>query len=139
MKKIIAALSIVISTTAFADEILIHGVSYHGKRTYTEQSRELPYNERNLGITYFSDSGWGAGIYKNSYAKTAVHVSYRHLFNDNFGVFVGAATGYSNHGSGVIGGLIARTPSYYGWRIVGMGQPFTHKRRILTLSLSKEF
>ncbi len=123
---------------AHADEIMIHGISYHGKRTYEENGQEYKYNERNPGISYILDNGVGFGVYKNSYARTTFHVTYRHMFNEYTGVTVGAATGYQNHGSGVIGGLVLRTPSYSGWRVVFLGQPFTTKYRILTLNLSKE-
>lgn len=141
MKYLLAAILALFTITASADEILVHGLSYHGKRTYTDRecNCQVPYNERNLGVTYFRDDGWGVGVYKNSYGKTAVHASYRHMWTDNFGAFIGLASGYKDHGSGLIGGLIARTPAYHGWRLVAMGQPFTEKYRIVTLSVSKEF
>lgn len=137
MKFLIAAALALCSLTASADEIMLHGISYHGERVYEEDGVTHKYNEVNPGVSYLFDSGLSLGVYKNSYARTSVMVGYRHMFTEHFGLFAGYATGYQGHTQGLLGSLAARTPAYDGWRLVFVGQPIG-KKRLLTFSVTKE-
>lgn len=145
-KQLIAAIAFVIPTTVLADEIVIHGVTWHGAQKYDAVCSSGPcdrsYNAINPGITYVYSSGLMIGAYYNSYFRTSVYVAYRHMFNDNVGVFGGWASGYSARGSGgFVGGLVARTNDLGGgWRVGVAGQPIQSDQldAVVSVFISKD-
>lgn len=88
MKTALASLLLSVCVAAQADEVLLHGASWHGERAYptgewrvgeTPSSWEpvlRPYNNANLGVGYLSDAGWAVGVYRNSYYKLSAYISY---------------------------------------------------------------
>lgn len=66
-------------------------ISYHLDRT-------TPYNEKHPALGYVHESGWGGGVYRNSYGKTSAYggKEFRVPINGllDAGVTVGAVTGY---------------------------------------------
>ena len=110
-----------------AGELVTHTVSYHTSNnedntktwqtqdgygnTMTHSKTTAGYNNMNYGLGYRWDSGWSAGVYKNSYYRTAVYATKDWMFTQNIGVFAGLATGYENvsgYALTPIGGLTAR-------------------------------
>lgn len=51
------------------------------------------YNDTNPGVYVVADSGFGAGIYRNSINKTSVHLDYT-LRSGPWALTMGAVTGY---------------------------------------------
>ncbi|HEY9101970.1 hypothetical protein [Chitinimonas sp.] len=124
-----SALAVLIAPLTFADELFLHGLTYHGRRHYEEfrdnQWTTRHYNEVNPGVGYAFDNGLILGTYRNSYYKQSVYGVYRYMFNDNFGVFAGYASNYQNHGGNALrGGLLVRSNDLgNGWRVGLLGQP----------------
>ena len=71
-------------TKARADEVLIHGPSYHFQGGH---------NNQNYGLGYRSGN-WLAGGYYNSEYEPSVYGGYRLPLTESFGVIVGLVTGY---------------------------------------------
>jgi len=112
MKNLILALSLLLPVASFAGEFLIHTVSLHTKRSWTDThttnyidttgaivktevtEREVPYNNVNPGIGYRTDGGYLVGLYYNSYKQPTFYAAKEFMLNDSFGAFVGVGTGY---------------------------------------------
>lgn len=137
MKKLLIMCFLALSFPVMADEIMLHGLTWHKYQQFTDTNGSLTdYNVTTYGVTYIRKDGFAAGVYQNSYYKFSFHIDYRYMFNDYIGAFIGYATGYENYRSnGVIGGIVLRTPAYEGWRINLMGIP----TEVMTLAVSKEF
>ena len=69
----------------------VHLATYHFDR-----SRDL--NEFNPGI-YARADRWQAGVYRNSYRKPSLYVSYAFPLTERVAVHVGAVTGYRHVGT----------------------------------------
>lgn len=123
------AVALLVSLTAHADELEFQTVSQHGANNrdhdetvyWTDQDGKNwattthyhGYNNLNFGLGYRWDSGWSAGLYRNSFYKPSVYVAKDWMFNQYTGVFLGAATGYSNVSRfpvAPLGGFIFRLP-----------------------------
>lgn len=72
---------------AQADEIIIHGPSYHF-------DRDAGYNDSNYGLGYAWKNGLVAGTFYNSESHQTVYGAYRFNLYGNLGLWAGAATGY---------------------------------------------
>lgn len=88
--------------TAKADEIVLHLGSQHTKSGF---------NNVNPGIGYKFDSGFGLGVYRNSYHRTTAYISKELMYTKNFGAVLGLGTGYkleSEYSITLIGGAILK-------------------------------
>ena len=73
---------------AEAQEVLIHGPSYHFNEGHNNNTYGLGYQYKNfLG-----------GVYYNSERETSIYAGYRIGLTDNLGVVLGAVTGYDRCG-----------------------------------------
>lgn len=123
----IAALSTA-TTSATADELIIHTVSYHSAynkpttttelvtindQLYTQTYTYSAYNNQNWGIGYRTDSGYEVGAYYNSYRKLSLYIATSWMYNEFIGVYAGLATGYRDvldFPVAPIGGFILQFP-----------------------------
>ena len=71
-------------TQSEADELLVHGPSYHFQGGH---------NNQNYGLGYRSGNWIGGGYYNSEY-KASVYGGYRVPLTERFGVILGLVTGY---------------------------------------------
>lgn len=161
MKYHILAVAIALSVAgvAKADELIIHTVSWHSDdnkdstkqwttvdqngQTWLHTTRTEAYNNANFGVGYRWDNGWQVGAYYNSYRKPAVYVAKNWMFTENFGAFLGAATGYdqvAGHPVAPIGGLVykIKLTDRYGLDILGT-PPIGEMDGVLHLAITRKF
>jgi hypothetical protein len=90
--RIILLLTLLLSTFAQADKLIVGGVSHHFEDSVCE------YNETHPAIG-LERQGYEVGAYKNSIEKTSFFIAKiekpYHKFGLDFGYRVGAASGYS--------------------------------------------
>lgn len=119
IRSLIVIAALVACGSATAGELLIHMGSLHSTPRYTythttnhhivdpdpgtgnvvvrwgKTTTQRTYNNLNYGIGWRADNGWSIGTYHNSFSKPTVYFGKAWTFGEtNFGVFVGAATGY---------------------------------------------
>lgn len=129
MKSILSLALLMFAMNASAGEVVFHGLTVHGNSSwfktnridYVNEKNEVvrsekirvytKYNNVNLGVGYRFDNGISTGVFYNSFEKASLYVSKDFMYNDNFGVFIGGATGYKsfkNKDIVAIGGLLFR-------------------------------
>lgn len=107
MKSALASIALLLtSTIAYADGLIIHGISRHShnNHTWSEQftneygetiiRTHRAFNNLNYGVGYRTDGGYIVGTYKNSYYLTTVYAGKEFMYNEYIGVFLAGATGY---------------------------------------------
>jgi hypothetical protein len=104
------ALTLAIAAPAQAGTLGVHLVSRHESRTYEAMHPggpiwHVPYNNRNTGLYYVTDSGLVVGAYRNSYNVDTVYAG-RQWVSPSYGpvrfaATAAVATGYQTvHGIG---------------------------------------
>ena len=90
--RVILLLAVIAFTVSYctptpADELILHGPSYHFDRSSN-------FNNDNYGIGYVLDNGVVAGTFRNSLDNQTLYAGYLWRFHPRVGLIVGAATGY---------------------------------------------
>lgn len=74
-----------LSTTAQAQSVIFHGISYHSHGSY---------NNYNYGFGYLFENRFMVGAYKNSQNSNSAYVGYNWKYNEYLSVSVLGAVGY---------------------------------------------
>lgn len=131
MKKLITAALISLSAfSASADELLVHGLSWHVRSGWTENGVYNEYNNYNVGLGYATSSGWLVGAYYNSYRKMSVYFGKTWLWEvgpelfgrrPELGFSIIGATGYGHRSGSPItplAGFSGKLPAGDKWSVI---------------------
>lgn len=143
--KYLAAILLAVSTSTYADELLLTTFSWHERPYYNQieytgkqyfgidgKIRPLPvevrtrYNDVNIGLGYKLDNGVLAGFYYNSFNRSTFYAGYEYLLTPHFGAVAYAATGYGpemGHKLVAVGGLEYKIPLTNKWTANILGIP----------------
>lgn len=106
----IAGVTLTHCTPAPADELILHGPSYHFHA-------ERGYNNENYGIGYRLDNNVVAGVYHNSLYNPSAYVGYVVELHQRVGILVGAVTGYERRPIWPAALLTINAPLGNRWRL----------------------
>ena len=92
VERVILLLAVIAFTVSYctptpADELILHGPSYHFDRS-------SDFNNDNYGMGYAFDNGFVAGAYHNSIDRTTIYAGYVVRLHARVGIILGVATGY---------------------------------------------
>ena len=157
--KYLAAILLAVSTSTYADELLLTTLSIHSHPHYTTYvdtgkqyfgtdgnlypitaSVQHSYNDDNFGIGYQFDNGVLLGYYDNSFNRPTFYVGKEFLLTEHIGVIVYGATGYGpemGHKISLAGGLEYKLPinDKWGANFIGI-PPFGKVSGVVNLTFS---
>lgn len=122
----LVALLLMLPALAYADELVIHGMSLHSAhnadervfdhqetrngQTYNIYMVTKRYNNANFGIGY-RINGVIFGLYNNSYNRPTAYIGRQYMLNKHVGGFIALGTGYdavTHTPVTVLGGLVLK-------------------------------
>lgn len=95
MRTLFTLALLIASTTAHADEFIVHTGSVHTKSSYVNAEGEsVKFNNANVGVGYRFDNGIAVGTYYNSYRQPTAYIVGELDLTVRFKLQFGVATGY---------------------------------------------
>lgn len=111
-----SAIGYAVTREAYAQSIIVHGLSHHSK----DNSK---YENVNLGLAYRTTDNVIFGALRNSYGDPIIYAGYQWQLNSYFSVTLGGAIGYEEAPVMPIAALTLSVPIYQELRLTGSVLP----------------